>query len=261
MKKTLVEGLPKQIPQRIAAEFFGARVYDSSSSNNAQVYYIEKDGGYYLKIGPKDSLGTEAVMTEFFHSKGLGPQVLCYESGENDLLLTPRVAGEDCTAEAYLADPKRLCDLLATELRRLHEMDFSGCPVGDRTAAYLAFADENYKKGAYDPRLFHDSFGFASADAAYGVLTEGRSAMRADVLLHGDYCLPNVVLDGWRLSGFVDLGGGGVGDRHIDIFWGLWSLWYNTKTDKYTERFLDAYGRDKLERHALRAVAAAEVFG
>ncbi len=37
--------------------------------------------------------------------------------------------------------------------------------------------------------------------------------------------------------GFIDLGNGGVGDRHIDLFWGAWTLFYNLKTDRHTERF------------------------
>lgn len=67
--------------------------------------------------------------------------------------------------------------------------------------------------------------------------------------------------DNWKLSGFIDVGCGGVGDRHIDIFWGIWSLFFNLKTDKYCGRFLDAYGRDKADESCLKIIAAAEVFG
>ena len=81
------------------------------------------------------------------------------------------------------------------------------------------------------------------------------------MLLHGDYCLPNIILNGWKLSGFIDVGSGGVGDRHIDIFWGAWTLWFNLKTDRYRSRFLDAYGRDKADEEILAVIAAAEVFG
>ena len=83
----------------------------------------------------------------------------------------------------------------------------------------------------------------------------------AEVLLHGDYCLPNIMLDNWRFSGFIDVGNGGVGDRHVDLFWGAWTLNFNLGTDKYRERFFDAYGRDKLEPDKLRTIAAFEVFG
>ena len=69
------------------------------------------------------------------------------------------------------------------------------------------------------------------------------------------------MLDNWSFSGFIDLGNAGVSDRHIDLFWGLWTLGFNLKTDKYNEYFLDAYGRDKIDNHILEVVAAAEVFG
>ena len=89
----------------------------------------------------------------------------------------------------------------------------------------------------------------------------GRDAFQNDTLIHGDYCLPNLLFDGWRFSGFIDLGSGGVGDRHIDLFWGAWTLFYNLKTDAYRDRFFDAYGRDRIDFDRLKAVAAAETFG
>ena len=84
--------------------------------------------------------------------------------------------------------------------------------------------------------------------------------LRTDTLLHGDYCLPNIMLDNWKPSGFIDVGRGGVGDRHIDLFWGAWTLNYNLKTDVYCRRFLDAYGRENYEPEMLRVVAAFEIF-
>jgi kanamycin kinase len=79
--------------------------------------------------------------------------------------------------------------------------------------------------------------------------------------LHGDYCLPNVLLDDWRFGAFIDVGNGGVGDRHIDLFWGVWTLAFNLTTDRYRDRFLDAYGRDRADEQLLPIIAAAEVFG
>ena len=72
---------------------------------------------------------------------------------------------------------------------------------------------------------------------------------------------PNILLDNWKPSGFIDVGGGGVGDKHIDLFWGAWTLNFNLKSDKFSPRFLDAYGRQNFEEEMLRVVAALEVFG
>jgi len=262
MKRTLISALPDSIPQ-IAAELArGAKIYDSSCSPEARVYFIERDGGYYLKRGAHGTLEREAIMTEYFHKKGLGAHVVDYATiGEFDWLLTERVPGEDCTHKLYMGDPKRLCDLLARELRILHETDASDCPVQDRMSEYIALAERNYATGNYDTEHFPDSFGYRSAEEAYAALQAGKSELKNEVLLHGDYCFPNVMLEDFKLSGFIDLGNGGVGDRHVDLFWGAWSLGFNLGTNAYRERFFDAYGRDKIDENKLKIIAAAEVFG
>lgn len=261
MKKTALDSITNEIPHELQSFIDNAKVFDSSSSPDAKVYYIDKDNGYYLKHAGKGTLKIEFEMTKYFCSKGLGAEVLSYISEDEDFLLTAAVKGEDCVYEDYLSNPQKLCDVIACELRKLHETAYDGCPVKDRTAEYLALADRNYLTGNYDKSHFPDCFGYRSADDAYAVLNDGRAALGSDVVIHGDYCLPNIILDNWKLSGFIDVGNGGVGDRHIDLFWGIWSLAFNLKTDKYRERFLDAYGRDKADESILRVVAAAEVFG
>ena len=201
-------------------------------------------------------------MTEYFHSLGLGAEVLYYGSdGQNDFFMTRRVSGEDCTHADYLQQPARLCDLIATELRSLHETCAHDCPVSDRMSGYLSLAHKNHALGHFDTSLFSGSFGFSSAQEAWSEVEKNGGLLENEVLLHGDYCLPNIMLDDFRLSGFIDVGNGGIGDRHVDIFWGVWTLCFNLKTEKYTQRFLDAYGRDAVILDKLRTVAAAEVFG
>lgn len=262
MKRTLIDFIPYALPQKIGKVTSGAKIYDSSCSPEARVYYIEKDKGYYLKIAARESLAREAEMNAYFNSKGLGPRVIEYVSrGERDLMLTERVLGEDCIHTTYLGDPKRLSELIGAHLRMLHETEASDCPVKDRMSEYVALAEENYRTGNYDSSHFPDNFGYRSAEEAYAVLQDGKSELKNEVLLHGDYCLPNIMLDNWRLAGFIDLGNGGIGDRHVDLFWGAWTLGFNLGTDEYRDRFFDAYGRDKIDLEKLKIIAAAEVFG
>ena len=261
MKQTALRAIPYRVPREVAGCLMGARLYDVSSSPEARVYRIDGERSLYLKCSGAGMLEKEARMTEYFHAKGIGAEVLHYSTDERDWLLTAAVAGEDGAQARYLADPLRLCDTIAVELRKLHEMEAASCPVVDRTAEYLETAEQNYRLGRYDETRFSDRFGFRSAQEAYAVLEEGKAALQSDVLLHGDYCLPNIILDQWKLSGFIDVGCGGIGDRHIDLFWGIWTLQYNLKTDRYRERFLDGYGRDRVDEDVLRIVAAAEVFG
>ncbi len=260
MQKTQIYTLPEGLPQEFEQLCNGARIFDSSCSRQARVYFIDREEGYYLKTAKRGELFREAQMTEYFCKKGLGAGALSYISRESDWMLTPRVLGEDCTCDMYMSDPKRLCDITATLLRSLHEVDFSDCPVKDKMSDYIDRAERNFKTDNYSKEHFPDNFGYRTADEAYAALQKGKSALQEEVLLHGDYCFPNIMLDDWRFSGFIDIGGGGVGDRHIDLFWGAWSLSFNLGTDEYKERFFDAYGRDKIVREKLDTVAAAEVF-
>ena len=249
------------IPARFHPFFRDASVYDSSCSSAARVYFLEQGPGYYLKTAPKGSLEKEAAMNAFFHSKGLGAQVLAYERLQQDWMLTLRISGEDCIHPGYLQDPLRLCDTTAQLLRMLHETSPEGCPVADRTAQYLATARHNRDHRLYNASLFPDNWGYDSPEEAWDEIQRNGNYLRSDTLLHGDYCLPNILLQDWAFSGFIDLDSGGVGDRHVDLFWGMWSLQFNLKTDRYRARFLDAYGRDLVCEDTFRTIAAVEVFG
>ena len=261
MQKQLLTAISGEVPWEVRELVGKAPVWDSSCSPEARVYYVERTGGCYVKRAARGSLAREAAMTRYFHELGLGAEVLLCFSGEDDWLVTAAVPGEDGVSDTHLADPQQLCDVTAAALRALHECDFASCPVQDRTAEYLAFAEEGYRAGRFDASLFTGGFAFSSAKEAHDVLEEGKGELRSRVLLHGDYCLPNIMLNAWRVSGFIDVGCGGVGDRHIDLFWGVWTFAFNLKTDRYRARFLDAYGRDKVNEELLRVVAAAEVFG
>jgi len=69
------------------------------------------------------------------------------------------------------------------------------------------------------------------------------------VLIHGDYCLPNILFamagraQGAppELSAVIDVGRAGLGDRRDDLAAGVWTLQYNYGPG-FGREFLDAYG-------------------
>ena len=256
MKRTLITPNLDMFPKDFCKHLENATVYDSSCSPEARVYFIDKDCGYYLKTAEKGSLENEAKLAKYFHSKNLSPRVAEYISLDKDWLLTEKAKGEDCTYCDYLADPKKLCDKIAEVLRELHETPFQDCPVHNRTDTYIKTVFDNHSAGMFD-----SEFGYKSAEEAFAVVERNIKYLNSDTLIHGDYCLPNIMLDNWRFSSFIDLGNGGVSDRHIDIFWGVWTLEFNLGTNEYAERFIDAYGRDRIEKDMLRVIAACESFG
>jgi kanamycin kinase len=248
-------------PAELRSLLFDAALYDSSCSEDARVIFIDKDNGYFLKSAQKNALEREAAMMRYFYKKGLTANVLAYISDERDWLLTDRIPGDDGITAKYLEQPKRLCDIFAKQLALLHAEDFTNCPILNHTERYLAAAEHNKLNGTYDKSQFPDSWGYASEREAWEIVKTKKHLLKTDTLLHGDYCLPNIILDDWKFSGFIDLDHGGAGDRHVDLFWATWTLVWNLKTHKYRDRFFDVYGRDKIDEDMLRVVAAVEVFG
>ena len=259
MKKIPLYVIPEGIPSELLGYLAGAPLYDSSSSPEARVLYTPKEGGLYLKRAPKGSLAKEAKMTSYFYSKSLSCEPLVYLSDSEDFFLTRAVAGEDATDAAYLADGRRLAALLGELLRSLHEMSCQDCPISERTRDYLDTVAEGYEIGRFDAS-FAPRAG-VTPEEAYRAVCGAADALSSRVLLHGDYCLPNILLDRWRFSAFIDLGAAGVGDRHIDLFWGAWTLAYNLGTNAYRDTFLSAYGREAINTELLDIIGYAECFG
>lgn len=225
-------------PEELHSFLEGAKIYNSSCSPEAVVLFIDKDYGYFLKSAKIGSLSHEAKMTQYFYKKNLSAQVLLYKSYEKDWLLTTKIDGEDCASPMYLNDPHRLCDTLSQALLMLHSIDFADCPILDCNKLYLDRAEQELKGKGIDCQFIQNHW----------------HMLQRDTLIHGDYCLPNIILKDWHFSGFIDFDMGGVGDRHLDLFWGAWTLQYNLKTDKYRQRFFDGYGRDRIDDDTIRIV-------
>lgn len=248
----------------------GRLIHDTSSSPEARVYALGAEGAgsnaLFVKTSTAGTLAHEARMSAVFHELGLGPEVVEYLPGDRthaDWLVTRAVTGDDCTIARYLAEPERLCDLLAVRLRTLHELfrtqsdRLTELNIPDVRTRYIENVERGWRAGRFDaqfcPRI-------AAADA-HRIAAEAAGELRTDALLHGDYCLPNIILDDWRFSGFIDFDHAGLSDRHIDVFWGAWTLWFNLHTSAYGNRFLDAYGRDVIDEDKLTAITAMECFG
>ena len=255
MRKTLLEERPA-FPEEIEKRIGQAQVYDSSCGENARVYYA--DNGLYVKTAVKDSLAHEAQMGRQFEACKLGPEVLLYLEAETDWLVTQEVPGQDLTH--FLDKPELLCRQMGSVLRLLHDQKTVDAPEAPTFALYREGVKRGISEANFQKYVLLDSFGIRTHEEAFRLAKEGISTLRQDVLIHGDACLPNMMMEKEQITSFIDFACSGAGDRHIDLFWAVWSLAFNLKTEKYTAAFLDAYGRENFEEEALRTVAALEVF-
>lgn len=257
MQKRSIHISPETFPGALQYLFQGAKVYDSSCSSNATVYYA--DSGYFIKADAPGELKLEAELTRLFYPRGLGPEPIAYITADRDYLVTREVIGQDLTH--MCRQPEAMCAVLAKALRLLHSRPIDGFPLSIRQERYWDFAKGDMHRGVYDPFAGMPRYPINSKEQAWGIMQEKGHLLKADTLIHGDACLPNFMAHKGHFTAFIDLAMAGIGDRHIDLYWALWSLQYNLKTDKYADLFLDLYGRDCFSEDALQAVAAFEVFG
>ncbi|HEL0553261.1 TPA: aminoglycoside 3'-phosphotransferase [Streptococcus equi subsp. zooepidemicus] len=260
MKQRLIVGEELSLPPVLKKLLQNSLVYDSSSSAEARVYAIDKGQGYFLKTAAKGRLAKEAALTRYCHSKGLATEVLDYISGDQDWLLTAKVAGEDASHIEYLSDPKRLCRILVDHMLKLHSLSLSDFPVADKTLAYIEAAEAGYHQGRFNQCFLPPQQRFQSQEEAYRRIQELKLLLQHEILIHGDFCLPNMILDRWQFQSMIDWGEAGKSDRHIDLFWLIWSLQFNLKTDRYKDYVLDCYGRRHIDLDILDGIAAFEVF-
>ena len=68
----------QEYPQQFHTLLGKAQVYDSSCSTEAKVWFLDLEDGYYLKTAKAGYLEREMAMTEYFHSKGMAAEVLCF---------------------------------------------------------------------------------------------------------------------------------------------------------------------------------------
>ncbi len=149
------------------------------------------------------------------------PKVICYES-DNDFqyLLMSRVTGKMSCDEYYLEHPRELCKLLAQAFRMLWSVDVTGCPRERTIENELEEAKYRVQNNLVDledaePDTFGEN-GFENPEALLAWLQTHKPEYEP-VLSHGDFCLPNIFLKDEQVSGFIDLGAAGVGDKWRDI--------------------------------------------
>ncbi len=187
-----------------------------------------------LKIAPFQKKNEESVrVMRWLEGKLPVPKVLCYEAeSEWQYLLMSRVTGKMACDDYYMQRPEELIAGLAEAIRMLWSIDISDCPRDRNLDVDLAEARMRVENNLVDmddvePATFGEG-GFRDPEDLLCWLEDNKPDYEP-VLSHGDLCLPNILLDQGRVSGFIDLGDTGVGDKWRDIALCYRSLRWNSE--------------------------------
>ncbi len=249
----LLNTLPLELKRLIANTNWQA---DTLGESAAQTFLVQGKEAFYLKISaiePWGGLQTEANALVWLGQYLPAPEVIYFErSNATDYLLIRALPGLPASDGYWRSDPKRLAHVLGESLQLLHALDPQTCPFDQRTDTKIEEVANYVRLGLIDTDDFDDeNMGQHPSQILERLIAE--KPVNDDwVVTHGDFCLPNILFDNWNLSGFIDLGTLGVGDRYQDLALCARSLADNLGTDQYNTHFFASYGLNTVNDEKLR---------
>lgn len=246
MTLTLPDALRRVLPaarwERVTHGESGAGVWRSQR----YVVKVQARGGL-----PASSLLQERERLRWLAGRVPVPTVVGYERAEtHEYLAVTRLPGLPMSDPDALLHPGRVVSLLARALRELHALPVRECPFTMTLPVTLRLARERVAAGLVDETDFDDERRGRSAAEVFSELVRTRPDSEDLVVTHGDACLPNLIVSGEYVEGFVDVGRAGIADRHADLALAHRSLTRNLGPE-YAERFLDTYGRPLVNERKL----------
>jgi aminoglycoside phosphotransferase len=243
MKPELPESLGSRLEgfsfTEIKLGMSGARVFKLEDGNES----------LFLKFAPVSSdpdpafsIRAEADRLQWLKSKDLAvPKVeTFFEDDGLEYLLMTGIPGRDASQPWQPDQIPNIIAKLAASLRTWHDTNIEDCPFQLTLKNRIVQARARTKN--------------ASLQLELETLLEHAPKTEDLVLCHGDPCVPNVLLnDELEISGWIDLGHAGVMDRHWDLALIIGSLEMdlNPQFNSWSERFLEAYGLEIINRETL----------
>ena len=200
----------------------------------------------YLKVGYRASVPTisdECTRMRWARLYLPVPDVVdCGATNEIDWMLTAALPGMDATAAELRLDPAGLVASLARGLRQFHKAPTEECPFDSTNETAIKVVRRRIEAGQVNPEThFHPEHSHFTPESALSDLERLQPTSEDLVVCHGDYCLPNVLIENGEVTGFLDLGELGVADRWRDLAVATWSVTWNVGPG-WERHFLKAYG-------------------
>ncbi len=224
--------------------------------SSTRVYRIqEREQTVYLKthpISPHFSFAHEVDILRWLTGKLPVPVVHEHATdATHEYLISSEVPGDNCVDAMKRLDSGRIVELLANGLRQIHALDITRCPFDERIAAKLGRGWHNVRHGLVDEDDFDDERLGMTAQEVYEALQRTTTPEGELVFTHGDYCLPNILVQDGRVSGFIDLDRAGISDKYNDLAIASRSIGHNLGPD-YERRFFECYGLETVDADRIR---------
>lgn len=243
-----IEGLKQSLPPQLCEVVAGYTFHQIHLGlSPSKVFRLEsKDKpNLYLKTSPRQpafSLLQEKMRLEWLAHRLPVPRVLLFAEDESaDYLILSEISGLPASDDSLKTDIPRIIEQLANGLKMIHALPVENCPFDARTKTVIELARERLKKGLVDEGDFDAERQGKTAEDVFRELSEIKLPDEDLVFTHGDYCVPNIILEKGKLNGFVDLGNAGIADRYQDLALLSRSVGYNFG-EEYQKYVFEFYG-------------------
>ena len=173
------------------------------------------------------------------------PKVIFYEqSGDFEFLCLTELQGR--TLEYYFdkIDDKEIITNYAKSLKWLHSLRIDKSAMTQSIDLKIQRAKFNLDSGLVDISQLQPENQICSPNELFAKLLSIKPTSNELVFTHGDYCFDNIIFDDNNLSGFIDIGNGGIADKYQDIALAVRSIQNDFRPDMI-DIFYKVYGLDK----------------
>ena len=227
LQELLLSNLPESIREKVAGKDFQI---DDLGKSGSRIFLFDDCVLKCEKLLDQEDSEAEPFSEDkdktvevmrYLKGKLPVPEVLAYEKDEEyRYLLMSRIPGTVACDPYYMEHPNEMIPILSDALKLLWSVDISDCPRKSDLDTILSEAEYRVKNNLIDlsdtePETFGEG-GFKDAEELLSWLYENKPSYEP-VLSHGDFCLPNIFIEDGKLSGFIDLGNTGTGDKWMDI--------------------------------------------
>ena len=250
-----MQKLPKKLYDIINAKYDWFPVNHGNSQS--QIFFLKHSDkiNLYLKINQKNlitNLEDEYRRLNWLEGRIPVPKTIVYlkESSLEYLLLTEINGTPSFKFENE--NREKIIKMLASGLKTIHSIPIYNCPFDQSLNNQLIRVKEIIRQKLVNTDNFDDERKGKTIDQLYNELIETRPSSEDLVFTHGDYCLPNVLINNFELSGFIDLGRSGIADRYQDLALCARSIICNFHDPELVSTFFGEYGIDTIDEDKLR---------
>ncbi len=240
--------VPAELEKQVGGYSY-RHVWDSDYSDNYRFTRSESEPVYYLKRLKRASrydVNREKQVLSWLQGRLPVAQVVGSVLDEKyHYLLMTALEGTPAHKLVRQYSAEAMITKMVEAMLMLHNIPVQSCPFDETLQAKLRNIRLSLDNG-YLRKDIYNSKTKRKAEADLRYLIENIPAEEDLVFTHGDFCLPNFLLSGHKITGIVDLGDAGKADRYMDICTLAITMCYNYKGfDKffyYARLIFEQYG-------------------